>query len=129
MPSLKRLVFVVAVALFAMLGAASGAGADVQADPHAGAVSGPSADAAAQPPVFSPDPPPVRPEDPPPDGGLPWWLWVLLAVLVSAGVSVSVALWRGSRPPPGSEPVLESTAELVAMGTRRSPGIPSRGGR
>jgi hypothetical protein len=121
-PSWKRLVFVVAVALLAMLGAASGAAAAAPTD--AGAVNGvPPGDAAAQPPVFSPDPPPVRPEDPPPDGGLPGWLWVVLALLVSAGVSVAVSLWRGSRPPAGFEPILESTAELAAMGNRQSPGI------
>jgi hypothetical protein len=126
MPSLKRLVSVVAVTLFAILGMAQTAGADIVADPPGSAVNGappstpPAADATGgasqQAGPLLPPAPPVRHEDPKPDGGAPAWLWITLALLTGAGVGVAVLLWRGSRAPAGAELPPESTAELMAVG-------------
>lgn len=129
MPSLKRLVSVIAVTLFAILGAAQFAGADTLADPPGSAVNGappstpPTADAtggASQEagPLLPPAPPPVRHEDPKPDGGAPAWLWIALGLLTAGGVGVALMLWRGSRAPAGAELPPESTAELMAVGRR-----------
>lgn len=129
MPSLKRLVSVVAVALFAILGAAQTAGAQAFADPP-GSVGGapPSTPSGADAtggvpqdagPLLPPAPPPVRHEDPKPDGGAPVWLWIALGLLGGAGATVAVLLWRGSRAPAGAELPMESTAELMALGRGR----------
>ncbi|MGH3756826.1 hypothetical protein [Actinophytocola sp.] len=131
MPTLKRLVSIAAVALFVVLGAAPSAGADVSADqpdspvsgsppaPDATGGRGPEAD--AQVPLLPPAKPPVRPEDPPPDGGVPVWMWIVMALGAGTGVSIAVVLWRGSRPPAGAPAQVESTAELVAVGRRQAP--------
>lgn len=137
MPGLKRIVSVAAVALFVILGAAPTAGAGVSAESFGSTASGTppstppaedgtgdlSAAAGERLPLPSPAPPPARPEDAPPDGGAPGWLWIVVALLAGAGMSVAVLLWRGSRPPGDSVPVLENTAELVAVGRRQAPGV------
>ncbi|HEV7651029.1 MAG TPA: hypothetical protein VGP26_23020 [Actinophytocola sp.] len=130
MPSLKRLVSVVAFALFVLLGALSNAAADVSADqpgtapaaPTAtGAPGGPSAGAGEQPLLPAPGPPPVRHKDPLPDSGPPFWLWIVLGLAAGTGVWLAVVWVRGSRSPANAEPLLESTAELIAVGRRQSP--------
>lgn len=129
MPSFKRLVSVVAVALFVLLGSLSNAAADPSAQPPdngtaptaTGAPGGPSAGAGEQPPLPAPGPPPVRHNDPPPDGGPPLWLWILFGLAAASGVWVAVLWVRGSRMPANAEPLLESTAELVAVGRQQSP--------
>jgi hypothetical protein len=128
MPVLKRLFPVVAVTLFLLLGALSAASADVSADqpgtapvqPTAtGVPGGPSA--GAQPPALpAPKPPPPR-RDPPPPEGPPVWLWIALGLAAGAGVWVAVLWVRGSRSPANSEPLLESTAELIAVGRQQTP--------
>jgi len=141
MPSLKRLVFVAAVALFVLLGAVQSAVASSQpsppAPPDGTGIAPPSAapegdlsgglgtEGEAKPPLLSPAPKPERAEDPPPEEGLPIWLWAALALLTGGVAAVAVFLMRGSRPPANSVPVLESTAELLAVG-RGHPPMPDR---
>jgi len=127
MPVLKRLASVVAMMLFVLLGALSNASADVAADqpgtgpatPTAtGAPGGPNAE---QPPLLpAPGPPPARHPDPIPDNGPPIWLWIALGLAACGGGWVAMLWMRGSRSPANSEPLLESTAELVAVG-RQTP--------
>lgn len=142
MLSLKRLFSVVAVALFVILAPAPyavAAGQPAPPDSTAGDTppsNPPGADATgglptegdARPPLLAPAAPPVRTEDPPPDGGVPGWLWAVLALLCGTGVAVAVSLWRGSRGPANADPLLESTAELVAVGRRQVPAVRSGAG-
>jgi hypothetical protein len=129
MPSLKRLVSVVAIALFVLLGALSNAAADVSADQPGTAPVQPTATGAPggataggdQPLLPAPGPPPARHEDPLPDGGPPLWLWILLGLAAGSGVWVAVLWVRGSHSPANADPVLESTAELVAVGRDPAP--------
>lgn len=122
MSSLKRLVFVLTFAVALVLGLAPGAGAGAVAGQRGGTPAdvSPAGAVDAQPPVFTPEPPPARPEDPKPDGGIPLWLWIVAGLLACVGVTVAVALWRGSRPPAGYVPVAEDTAELLAIGRQQA---------
>jgi hypothetical protein len=124
MPVLKRLFPVLAVALFLLLGALSSASADVSAGQPGTAPAPPTATGGAnaeQPPLLpQPKPPPPR-RDPPPPEGPPVWLWILLGLAAASGVWVAVLWVRGSRSPSNAEPLLESTAELVAVGKQQTP--------
>ena len=138
MPHLKRLVLVAAVALFALLGATPSAVAASQpappAPPDGTGVAPPSeapgdgdlsgglgTDGEAKPPLLSPAPKPQRSEDPPPDEGLPVWLWAMFALLAGGVAALAMFLLRGSRAPANSVPVMESTAELLAVGRGHPP--------
>jgi hypothetical protein len=125
MPVVKRLFPIVAVTLFLLLGALSSASAEVQADQPGTAPAPPTAtggaSAGAQPPALpAPKPPPPR-RDPPPPEGPPVWLWIVLGLAAGAGVWVAVLWVRGSRSPANAEPLLESTAELIAVGKQQTP--------
>lgn len=115
MPTLKRLVAVLAVVLFVLLGVAAGASADA-AQPSVPPAADPTAGQ-----LLSQPGQPVRSEDPQPDGGAPIWLWVVLMLAAGGGGSVAVLWWRGSQSPKGAESVLETTGELVAIGRGEEP--------